>query len=352
MTTETQHTSPLPDGIETYFALFQPQKDNGYFPDIDYSDDELHFYTHTITNIDTQLSTATWSTNPNPEIPLVSLAADENETLATVKDHQETILQLLESDDYTVCLGLLTGILPALQGLFEAAPPELQEKISSAIVSRTALNKTETPAIITEIDPQILYPDNDLIVFDDIADTVVTLAVIALERGNLNNPDLIQQLDATFGHDFSQFTHLYEQLTDLMIEQNVIAAIMFYKNEPFYNVLRQQVVKSILSGSRSKRLWAKKQRAFLDLPPLSFPQNKWLMGCGVDTMLKGEDLLPHLTDLGISDEQISDIAPNFEQTNFRIGSTIQELIALEPNQPEDTLETWVASQFALQFNQA
>ncbi len=242
------------------------------------------------------------------------------------------IVSTLQNSNETSAVSLLYGTIPQLQKIYGQAVfmPDIAQRLHAVVIGGTQEQTIANTAILSGYDPTIITSPY-LLVHDELIDKAAALGVVVNVRQQARGsaaPNLVSKLEQVSGSQFSENEDLYNQLIAGMEETGVIAAVAFYKNQPFLNRLREKV-------SRTSSEWAQLQATFIDPKSVMvYGHDLWIMGEGMDTAFRGADLYNHLDPELKANPQLGALLKPLPNSRVRFAATINGIIALRPRQGE------------------
>ena len=286
-----------------------------------------------------------------------TLALREEEphiTQAQGQTVRKRITAVLSNNADSIVVALLNGALPSTLKLQDQqTSPDARNRINLVnITTYSENNKTIFSDLIDTAPAQVFNEQNLVMLHDDVADSLRSVATFVLARRlsrlgldfNDSDSQIIDALAKSRDFDFEESIHLYDQLVPLMQQENVLVAMLFHKNRPFLEVLRQYI------QDEPDNQWALAQQEFVGDDVLLYDQQTWLMGGpGLDTGFSGQQLITSLPNELKNHPSLIQYLNTASQLTFRIGAVCEGLIALKPEKADDFL-SWVTEKFIIHLH--
>lgn len=331
----------FPDDVHLFWYTTQPLKDEQHeYLEVPYTPQEIIFFVETVNTINQRLVDVAKQGDS-----FVTVSAQTGETRAVIGRHVLFVTNLLAENSDVTYVGFLHGILPSFASIYNApALFESRDRITTVIISGTRDITMKASEVLTPL-PDVAKRAAIVIAGDDLCDTAHSIAAfierLETERGKRPyDKNFVMELTATQDTPFEQYGDLYKKLVRRMEESGVVISIALYKNKPFLDQLSKYVSKRITEAQPSR--WAVTQAGLLLQKPLVFPQDRWLMGEGLDTGILGSVIVRKLKDLYDIPLEQEDMLAHLSLSMLRIGPTINGLIALKDKRVGELMDFCVS----------
>jgi hypothetical protein len=317
-----------PASTDLLWNVIQPVKDpnNPFaFSEVQYPAYVRVLFFRTIASIDKDLQQE--SLMPGS---FVSEVDSVDRTQRTMRRLTGVLSQELHEHNDLSSISVLYGVAPMYSALAASADKSTRERITSTIISGYQADQSVPARVLVEISSDILT--SPLVSLnDDVVDTAHALAAIVCEveeaKYGQTDRDIVRLLHETHGTPFEHHTQLYEALVGRMHEAGVVVSALFYKNIPFLEALKARIEHS------SDDRWVQTQKRLL-VPALTYPQDAWLMGEGLDTGIKGSTIIScmrkeeMIDESLLSDPDCRELIELLGKSTLRVGSFVDGLIKL------------------------
>lgn len=231
--------------------------------------------------------------------------------------------KILGDDKNAFILAPMYGALPALKPLEEGYGSRIYPvAISASGGTQTSEARIEIESSRKEVIDAIEDKSRTLIVFDDVVDGVNTLKAVVGKRA---------------GIEVGEFED-YEALVEQMRANNIIIAAVYQKNSDFYKALAVKIgeIKAEGNAESGKAERAQRQAELIEAIE-ALDKEQWVVGAGMlDALITGEELIEEWRELGAGDPEGSPpLIEDFKNLRFRIGASIESLLALKGRTAEE-----------------
>lgn len=319
--------------VQFPWVVIQPEKVAGKFPDVAYTPAQQLFFLASAVAIDRKLAYRAGEL----EDPLVARKTTEEVMSARRKALVSHMKAAIEGE-HVHYVSLLNGTMPPYLDLYNELPADSQERkrLETTIVGGTGGDKVEEARVLVPLSRLFIQASRRGI-HDDLVDTGHSISAV-LRAFLFDGDALTDQLTATFGQPYQEYTGLYDTLAQQLSETKTYVDIPIYKNGPLYDRLLEEAKK--YSGTP----WGKHMLHSLS-KDLAFvtEQDYWLLGSGLDSSVAGDVLWKtvqrHLPDTVLHDPKTesllriqSDGSSVLTKSRVRMGAFAPGLIALKDGQ--------------------
>lgn len=298
--------------------------------------------------------------NAYPE-KLTDLFKEKYSILEVVSQQQRYVseFQRILVDDYydrdnVVIATPMYGALPIMERLKEVLGDRFD--VLPAWISGTTGATTGEAQVIKTLDPRLLDEKKTVILADDVTDSCVSLATLALERQKVRQDGKVDQvyvdmlremqrlkdLDPVTDYSDDAYIVPYQRLAQLLEKEHIVIAPFYNKNKPVLS----EIIQYASHGEIQPSIWTSLQADFSSIA-VDIGQREWIMGGQgdweqplLDTGINGAHKGNTMGMLDYIEKKYHQhlINMGFDKLYLRIGAGIKNLVVFEREQYNNLVE--------------